>query len=186
MRLFFAIMLPEALQQHLSALKGKLAWLPIHGTWPTQHNLHITLKFLGEVPDDAVTALADAAAKIPFAPFELQPDHLVLFPESGPARVLGLGFTGDVPALCQLAADLEEACAVQGIPREERPFKDHATLARFRDGLHQKHRPRILETAGRLDHLPAFQVDQFQLIQSQLGPAGSTYAITARFTARNA
>jgi 2'-5' RNA ligase len=186
MRLFFAIMLPEALQQDLSALKGKLSWLPVHGTWPSQHNLHITMKFLGEVPDDAVAALAEAAAQIPFAPFELKPDHLVFFPESGPARVLGLGFTGDVPALCQLAADLEEVCAAHDIPRENRPFKDHATLARFRDGLHQKHRPRILESAGGFDRLPAFRVDQFQLVQSQLGPAGSTYAVVARFPARSA
>lgn len=186
MRLFFAIMLPQALQQQLSALQGKLAWLPVRGTWSSQHNVHITLKFLGEVPDAQVTPLADAASAIPFAPLQLQPDHLVFFPESGSARVLGLGFSGDVPGLCQLAAQIDDACALHGIPREARAFKDHATLARFRDGLHQKHRPRILETCGRLERLPPFRADQFQLIQSQLGPAGSTYATIARFPAHSA
>lgn len=177
MRLFFAIMLPPDVQAGLHRLRERLDWLPIRPTWTAQQNLHITLKFLGEVPDPQVADLArDVAQSIHLArPLHLRPDHLVFFPSRGPARVLGIGFSGDTDPLYRFQSDLEAFCRTRGFPTENRPYTPHATLARIRDGLREQHRPRIEQSWQSLSHLPEFEASAYQLMQSILGSRGSTH-----------
>jgi 2'-5' RNA ligase len=183
MRLFVAIVLPADLQRRLAKLKDRLAWLPVRGVWPAAENLHLTLKFLGNVADDAVKPLCDAIASCqrPALPLLLRPDRLVLFPPGGPARVLGVGFSGDTEKGCQLQQQLEIVCQEAGFPLEARAFTPHATLARFRDGVQMRHLPRITGEFESLMPLPEFACTQFQLMQSELTHRGSQYTPAASF-----
>ena len=183
MRLFFAIMLPPDVQASIYRLRQQLAWLPIRPSYTAQENLHITLKFLGEVGDAEVAALASQVTDAAHlsGPLRLRPDHVVMFPPEGSARVLGVGFCGDVEAVCRLQAELEKVCQGRGLPAENRAYTPHATVARFRDGLHGRHRTRVEESWRELAALPEFVVYSFQLMQSVLGPEGSRYIVVARY-----
>lgn len=183
MRLFFAAMLPPEVQSDLGRLRRQLDWLPVHGNWSPPESLHITLKFLGEMPDSAVMPLIQSVHRPAAAarPLTLRADHLVFFPPSAPARVLGIGFTGDVEPIILLQRHLELTAAEQGVSPENRAYVPHATLARFRDGLHARHRPRIEQSCGELSRLPEFSITEFQLMQSILDSRGSRYIRVASF-----
>ena len=185
-RLFFAIMLPRDIQTAIYRLRQELAWLPVRPSYTAEHNLHITLKFLGEVPDVQVVSLAHEvsdAVRLD-GPIQLRCAHLVFFPADGPARVLGVGFSGDTQRLCQLQDDLERLCRRLGLPGENRPYTPHATLARFRDGLHARHRPRIQQSWQSLAVPPPFHISDFQLMQSILSSSGPQYATAATIHAK--
>lgn len=181
MRLFFAAMLPSEVQEKLGGLRAGLGALPTRAAWTAPENLHITLKFLGEVPDAQVNevALAGKEALPPVGAMQLRADHLLFFPPGGNARVLGAGFSGDTQKLTEIAAAIEAACQRLGFPRENRAFTPHATLARFRDGLHAVHRPKIEEAFARLPRIAPFELQAVQLVQSKLSPRGSEYAVVA-------
>lgn len=182
MRLFFAIMLPSDVQAAIYRMRAELAWLPIRPSYSPQQNLHITLKFIGEVSDPDAAGLAQAAAGVRLAaPLQLRADHIVLFPPRGSARVLGVGFAGDVDPLCRLQSDLETLCRQRGLAAENRAYTPHATLARFRDGLHAKHHPRILEAWQGLPAPPPFTASAYQLMHSVLSAGGSQYTPVATF-----
>lgn len=181
MRLFFAAMLPPELQGPLSRLRENFAWLPIVASWNPAENIHITLKFLGEVPDAQVAPLSSHLRLDPSGPLRLQASHPVLFPPHGAVRVLGIGFDGDTQRLIDLQELIERYCQPMGFTREPRQYIPHATLARFRDGLHSKHRSRVEESIGNLAATSPFELTEIQLMQSELSPRGSRYTVVARY-----
>jgi RNA 2',3'-cyclic 3'-phosphodiesterase len=183
MRLFFAVMLPHEIQQRLAALREKLEWIPTEASWVAAGNIHLTLKFLGEVADASVMPLVEAAKSsiMPLGPVTLQPHQLVLFPPEKPARVLAVGFTGDVTRLAALQSQVEDLCAEYGFGREGQPFVPHATLARFRNGLQRRHAPRIEECCSSISTIAPAAVTRFQLMQSVLDSHGPTYTPVATF-----
>ena len=177
MRLFFAIMLPSAIQAQLGRFRQRCDWLPIRGQWTAQENLHITVRFLGEATD---TLAADVCSAIrteppPVGPMQVRPDRLIYFPPTVPARVLGVGFAGDVQPMIVLQNHIETICQILGLAPENRPYVPHATLARFRDGLQLRHKPQLERDAGLLAGTPAFGVNEFQLMQSFLDSSGPRY-----------
>src|SRR6476659_5383428 len=95
---------------------------------PTQ-NLHITLKFIGEVPDDIVPLLVTSLRTlvIPTMPFNL--DRFLVLPGQGPARVLAANVTRDLNPITNLFHQVESACQPLGVAREGREYKPHVTLA---------------------------------------------------------
>ena len=185
MRMFFAVMLPPELQKQLGELKNRLAWLPVRGNWTAVENLHLTLKFLGEVPEGAVMDLVQAIREqAPLAQaLTLQPDRLLYFPSAGAARVVGVGVSGETQNLQELQGHIEMACEQLGFTREMRPYIPHATLARFRDGLQERHKGRIANDVSGIFPLPAFAMTQYQLMQSILDNRSPRYEVVARFPA---
>lgn len=183
MRLFFAAMLPHVLQRKLGKLREKLDWLPVSGKWTAADKLHLTLKFLGDVEDAEIPAInASVGEHLPKAgPVHLWPTGFVYFPEGGAARVLAVGFAGQVQKLLEVQRAIEAACEVHGFAPEGRGFVPHATLARFNDGLRPQHRPRVEALVTHWDQFGAVDIEQVQLVQSVLSDRGSEYAILARW-----
>ena len=185
MRLFTAIELPEPAREHLLRLRAELlktADLADAVSWVKPENLHVTLKFLGEVPDAVVPKLTDSLAGVPVEPMRLTADHVVLFPKRGPVRVIAAGFAGDVDRLSKLFADVEDACAVAGFEREGRAYTPHATLGRARPGRGGPGLRRLRdETFERFFPGPTFTADRFVMMQSQLNPKGAIYTPAAHF-----
>src|SRR4051794_18825177 len=127
MRLFLAIELPEDVRQHL-ATWGESQVPLVHQYLEERHidarlsvtppqNLHVTLKFLGEVDESAVQRLRDALGSVPVElASPVRAAHVELLPERGPVRVVAAGLDGDVGRLARLYRAVEDACAREGFP----------------------------------------------------------------------
>ena len=184
MRLFFAVLLPPEIQAKLGEIHSRLSWLPIRAAWTAANNFHLTLKFLGDVPDDGVMVLVNAVRTLVHVDkmMALQLDHLLYFPDDGATRVLSIGASGDVQPLVAMQSNIETICTDLGFPRESRAYMPHATLARFRDELHDRHKSRIQQELSGILPMPPVMISQFQLMQSVLGNQGPRYAMVSRFS----
>ena len=172
MRLFLAIELPAEVRQALATISRP----PVAGLrWTAVEQLHLTLKFLGEVPDGDVPRLIETFATTPKPPpIPLVIDGLSLFPPRGRVRIVAAHVADASGSLHRLAADFDSACERVGFPRERRPFTAHITLARARVPVP---RERLTFDLPRL----AFEGKEFVLMQSQLSDKGSRYSVAARF-----
>lgn len=185
MRLFTAIELPDPVRAHLVTVRDRLVeslGSPGAVSWVKPENVHITLKFLGEVPDAAVGKLVDALAGVAVRPMRLVADHMVFFPKRGPVRVIAAGLVGDVEELRRLNAGIEEACAGLGFPREGRAYTPHATIGRVRPTPRKGDLIAVRDVP--LDGAfpgPNFSAGGFVLMRSELNPKGAIYTPAARF-----
>lgn len=148
--------------------------------WARPENLHVTLKFLGEVPETKLDAVRTALAQIRSEQaVRLEFRGLGFFPNEKHPRVFWAGIEA-FPNLRRLAEDIEGAMEKLGISREQRPFSPHLTLARFeRPGMPEKLRSAIAENARR--DFGTLQTSKFYLIQSKLKPSGAEYTTVAIF-----
>lgn len=181
MRLFVALEIPAAVRENLAALLKKLRELSWQPHWVRPENLHVTLKFIGEVAPEKLGAIRSALDSVRSnSPVMLEFRGLGFFPNEKRPRVFWAGMDGS-PNLKILAADLDSATKKLGIPRAERPFSPHLTLARFQPaGLPEKLRSVIQEN---LTHeFGALQTSQFHLIESKLKPSGAEYTTLESFT----
>jgi RNA 2',3'-cyclic 3'-phosphodiesterase len=180
-RAFIAIALPvhivryvEALQNHLKASGLKLSWV-------RPQNIHLTLKFLGEIEpslvEDAVTAMQSAVREN--APFELTVQGVGVFPTVRRPRVLWVGVGGQTDGLVDLHRCLDDALAAAGFARETRPFKAHLTLARIKGGVAPQQLIRAMEDSGR-EPPRSMPVEEIALFQSRLQSTGAVYTLLAR------
>jgi RNA 2',3'-cyclic 3'-phosphodiesterase len=187
MRLFTAIELPEDVRAHLAGVLRALGELPALRdaiSWTEPHTVHITLKFLGEVDERHLPALQRGLALIAVEPMSLVIDRFLIFPGTGPARVIAANVSGDSALAGGLFKRIEPTVQPLGIAREAREYKPHVTFGRFR-------RPSLKATAmsliRRIDPsllpTPRFTATAFSLIESKLGPGGPTYTTVARFGA---
>jgi 2'-5' RNA ligase len=179
-RLFVALEIPSAVRQNLAALLASMRSNTKEPRWVRAENLHVTLKFLGEVAEEKVDTIRRALCEIRSdKPVTLEFRGLGFFPNENHPRVFWVG-TESTPNLKTLAGDIEGAMEKLGFPREKREFSPHLTLARFE-------RPRLPEKLRELiaDHqrheLGSLHTNEFHLIQSKLKPGGAEYTTTATF-----
>jgi 2'-5' RNA ligase len=184
-RLFVALEIPPAVRDNLAAQINELRDLPASLAdkslrWVRPENLHVTLKFIGEVEAAKLDGIRSALKAIGLdAPVGLDFRGLGFFPDEKYPRVLwvGLHASRDLPVL---ASDIDRALEGQGIARDQRAFTPHLTLARFEPrGLHEKLRIAIQKNSER--EFGAFEAREFHLIQSRLKPSGAEYTSLAAF-----
>ena len=180
MRLFAALEIPSTVRENLAALLESLRAVSPQTRWVRPQNLHVTLKFMGEVPETKLAATCSALAGVRSdQPVTLDFRGLGFFPNEKRPRVFWAGIDAS-PNLKTLAADLERAMEKLGIPREQRPFSPHLTLARFEPpGLPEKLRSAIQENAAR--EFGSFRTNQYHLIESKLKPSGAEYTALESF-----
>jgi 2'-5' RNA ligase len=175
-RAFLAIELPDALRPGLAQVQEELKRSHADVRWVPVGNIHLTLKFFGNVPDDEIDALAQAAreAAAQAAPLQLQATSAGAFPSPNAPRVVWLGLGGDMVPLTQLFYRLEKAFAALGYPPEGRAFNPHLTLGRVKSPANREKLARLLEKTPPVDW-PPFEVKELILFQSVLSPQGSKY-----------
>jgi 2'-5' RNA ligase len=175
-RAFLAIELPDALRPGLAQVQEELKRSRAEVRWVPVGNIHLTLKFFGNVPDEEIEALAQAAreAAVEATPFQLQVTTAGAFPSPGAPRVVWLGLGGDILPLTQLFYRLEKAFAALGYLPEGRAFNPHLTLGRVKSPVNRDKLARLLEKLPPLDW-PPFTVKELILFQSVLSPQGSKY-----------
>jgi 2'-5' RNA ligase len=175
-RAFLAIELPDALRPGLAQVQGELKRSHADVRWVQVGNIHLTLKFFGNVPEDEIDALALAArqAAAESAPLQLQATGVGAFPSPLSPRVVWLGLGGDVLPLTQLFYRLEKAFTTLGYLPEGRAFNPHLTLGRVKSPANRERLARLLEKLPPVDW-PPFEVKELTLFQSVLSPQGSKY-----------
>lgn len=146
-----------------------------------EHQLHFTLKFLGEIDEDRVepASRATAAAVRGIAPFRLALEGLGAFPARGPSRVLWAGCGAGDEQLSRLAAAVEAAFGAEGFARDERPFSPHLTLARVRNPEAGRRLARVLPDVPA-EPFGTTAVTALVLFRSELTPRGADHEVLAR------
>jgi len=173
LRLFTGIDVPHEMRRNLELLlqhlkpTADIQWSPLD-------NLHITTKFIGDWPEERLFEVKEVLEAVtrPGA-IKISIRSLGWFPNPHNPRVFFVGIHAP-PELAKLASETESVCEVVGLPREDREFKPHLTLARIK-------RPTdLLKLKQAIAALPsvefgAFKAEAFHLYQSQLRPTGSVY-----------
>jgi 2'-5' RNA ligase len=180
LRLFVAISLSTELRNTFSALLQELRPLAPTAKFVPAENLHLTLKFLGEVPPSNLAALLATLSAIHSGePVTLEFHALEFSPNERHAKVLWAAAESS-SALTSLAADIDHTLHQLGFLAENRPFKPHLTLARFyKPGLPPKFRAAVAENTAR--SFGSLTTTEFHLIESNLKPTGAEYTILQSF-----
>lgn len=179
MRLFTALDISAEARAALVALLARLS-PAARFRWSRPENLHITTKFIGDWPSENYESLREALAAMPrTGPIDVSIGGLAWFPNPHNPRVLFAGITAG-PALTELHARTDAACAALGIAAENKKFSPHLTLARVKttEGLPEVRR-RIAELPGT--DFGQFTARAFHLYKSVTGPGGSEYTKLEEF-----
>ena len=180
LRAFLASELPPALQEKIHAATGGLrkALRDDLIRWVPAHNVHLTLKFLGDISPSSIELikqmlLTEAAA---FPAFEVQVEGLGCYPTPRRPRVLWVGLKAPAE-LTSLQRAIEAASARLGYESEERDFSPHLTIGRVRQNASsadlQKIRTALEE--NQFGSLGRARIDAVHLFKSELRPEGSIY-----------
>jgi len=201
MRIFIGIDLDPAVRARIVRfLEGVQGFAP-EARWVRPESLHITLKFIGEQKEEQVAAIAERLRLVRSGPIEIQIAGYGFFPTARAPRVFWIGIQSG-SELARLAGDIDETVSELGVPREEREFSPHLTLARAgvhgrrssgdpkrREGERTKSVFAVLQkrfgaiagdAPGQLN-FGSMTADNFVLYQSHLSPAGSRYTKLERF-----
>ena len=175
-RTFVALLISEDLKRNILRVQEEVKKLAPDVKWVAPENLHVTLKFLGSVPEDVLprvfAAVEEAVGGRPA--FELSVVGLGAFPNPAKARVVWVGIQEGRDELIELARNVDWKLARLGFAREEKEFKAHITIGRARMGKFVKGLAGAIESAGARD-LGRQQVVSVTVMQSDLQPTGPTY-----------
>lgn len=180
-RLFAAIkVLPD---EHLRAVYAEIRQLLMNEkiTWVNEHNLHLTLKFFGDTPEEDIplisNILSETAAN--YQPFELQLANTGVFGSSYDPRVVWFGITPHL-SIGALADEILNKLDKNGYPRDRQNFRPHLTIGRIK---YLENKAGFQQVIGRFKDTPLqkVKVDHFELIESKLQPRGPIYSTLRHF-----
>ncbi len=179
-RAFIAIVLPDEVKNELSEILYKLKpGREKTVKWVHPNGIHLTLKFLGNTPEEKIVDITQAIAKASSSthPFNLELKGLGAFPNLKSPRVAWVGIKGDIPSVTNLQRQVDQSLIPLGFTRENRQFSPHLTLGRVRDKASKSEcyeLGRTIETL-KIPRSPSFLVDRISIIQSTLTRSGAIY-----------
>lgn len=182
MRLFVAADLPREVRGKLQAIQDELRPIPLSVRWVRPEGIHLTLKFLGEVPEGrrlAIEAALRSRAGGDSRPFALEAAGVGTFPDTGPPRVIRVGVRGSLEEAAKAQRAIDRALEDIGYPPETRAFRPHLTLGRVKGPGRGDWRAFLAGFAEK----PAgkFEVREIVLFESRLDPGGASYLPLAVF-----
>ncbi len=180
LRLFFAVVFPRETQVLLSSSLKMLqrCMLSDYIRWVSVEKMHITLQFLGSVPQEQLMLVTEnARAVIKNIPaFQLELGHLEWFPSVRHPKILSLSVQPQA-ALVTLSDTIRNALIALNVPVESRPFRGHMTMGRLlRHGLHYN----VLDTI-QIPVIPPVWINKIHLVESRSGRGGQNYFPLAEF-----
>lgn len=191
MRLFVALDIDAAIRERLARFRSQMKPLAPAARWVAENTFHITLKFIGEQSREQMEAIRTALSAIEVQPTTVSFRDTGFFPTPRAARVFWVGIEAD-PNLALLAASVDATLARLGIPKEDRAFTPHLTLARAggsgsprriagdrQNSVFAPLQRRLAE--GGTPDFGTMTATEFALYESKLSPAGATYLKLARF-----
>ncbi len=181
LRAFVAVEIPWELQAAFDAVQSELRQLGIRARWVRTGNIHLTLKFLGDVTAGQVSDVAEAvrAAVCGHAPIPLSARGIGVFPGVRRPRVIWIGLSGQTERLAELQLGLEERLSTLGFLKDERPFRGHVTIGRFFEAIDYSLMARVVPSYAERT-FGGFEVQEVVLFQSDLQPQGPVYTALAK------
>ena len=179
-RSFIAVELPDMIREEIAKVQSVLKRAGGDVRWVRPESVHLTLKFLGDVEEDAVEPLIEAAARAvaPHPVLDLSLKGIGVFPDRRKLRVVWLGLDGDIESLKLLQKDVEKAAAEFGFDPEKRPFRPHLTLGRVKSG---RNRVDLLDQIDTIQpRIIEFTVRDLVYFKSVLKPSGAEYTVLGR------
>lgn len=180
LRLFIAVELDPEIRERLAAIHECLPASTVR--WVRPENLHLTLKFLGEVPQERILQIREALERVAHqhSPLEFVLEGVGAFPDFKRPAVLWVGVSSGQEALRRLARHLERELEGLGARPDKRGFLGHVTLGRVtRPGQAPLPEQAIRSLAS--GPLGTGRVAEFCLSSSQLQPTGPVYSVLHRF-----
>jgi 2'-5' RNA ligase len=180
-RTFIAIELDESIKDGLTKLQKRLKGEAPQGSvrWVKSEGIHLTLKFLGDVPADQIGEITRALQKScqGFAPFSISCGGLGCFPNLKRPRVVWVGIQEETGTLTQLQKAIEGNVAPLGYPTEKRKFSPHLTIGRVQRRVSSGDQRQLGELVGasQIETLGQMEVRSVNLIRSDLRPSGAVY-----------
>jgi 2'-5' RNA ligase len=191
MRLFVAVDIDAAIRERLARFRSQMKPLAPAARWVGENTFHITLKFIGEQSREQMEAIRTALSAIEAQPTTVSFRDTGFFPTPRAARVFWVGIEADAN-LALLAASVDATLARLGIPKEDRAFTPHLTLARAGGSGNPRRiagdRPNSVFASlqrklaeATAPEFGTMTATEFSLYESKLSPAGATYTKLARF-----
>jgi 2'-5' RNA ligase len=176
LRAFIAIELPETVIAALRKVQARLQTYRFKMRWVKTENIHLTLKFLGDIRAGDVRQVQQAVTEgvAGCGPFNLQAKGIGVFPGVKRARVLWAGLSGDTRRLVELQQAIDSRLAEIGIEREKKKYSGHLTLGRSKGRIDPRQLVDAMQQNGGFQSEP-FTVDRAVLFQSRLKPDGAVY-----------
>ena len=143
-------------------------------------NIHVTIRFLGDITPGMVEKVYDAMKNVKFTPFTIQIRGLGVFPSLNFPRVVWAGMTDGVEQLRSIFNQLEPQIRALGFQPDAYGFSPHLTIARVRTGINKKHLADFVTKKGDFE-FGTIQANCLRLKRSQLSPKGPTYSTTKEY-----
>ncbi|MCH7813247.1 MAG: RNA 2',3'-cyclic phosphodiesterase [Planctomycetes bacterium] len=175
MRLFVAIELDRRLKDSLSGVQSRLREFDGDVRWTGPEQMHLTVKFLGEVPNDQVEVVCGAAATVArgVEPFEIALGPCGCFPPRGRVRIVQVGTVDEAGCVARCHELCEQAYEELGFPREQRAFTPHLTVGRVGE---DRSNGRLRERAEQIRPQPVKQrAEALCVVQTLLSKGGAQY-----------
>lgn len=171
-RSFIALDLPQSVERALGDVSRLLSGTLAAVRWVKPANIHLTLKFLGDVEEDRLPDVRQAIDRVgaAFGPIQLGLDAVGTFPSRGRARIIWVGLSGDLDRLNRMQVEIDSAVSECGFEPESRPFRPHLTLGRSRSTTV------LLPDVDGVVSPIVFEASRLRLIRSDLGRGGARYS----------
>ena len=179
-RIFLTLDINDGVRGRVRAVQDDLKSAPGKIRWVVPQNMHVTLCFLGDMADDLLAEVCKAARRVASGhqPFDFDVRGVLCIPPAGRLRMLWIGVDDGKGEMTRLQGDLADALGALGLPKEERRFHPHLTLARVK----------FMKDAGGIRNAAAekaetnfgtVRADQVTVYSSRLGPEGPAYTALA-------
>jgi 2'-5' RNA ligase len=180
MRTFIAIEIPSEVKSALAALQDDLRRAGADVSWTRPENIHLTLRFLGEVDERRIVEVEKVcvASAAEFQPFTLRLNDTGVFPNARQPRVLWAGLAGEIEKAVEMRKRLDDGLALIGFEREEKYFRPHLTIGRVKSN--RKTGELLALADARQVPALSFVVTEIVLMKSELHPAGARYTPIAK------
>ena len=175
-RTFIAIELPEKILTPIRQVQGHLRDYGFKIRWVPPTNIHLTLKFLGDIDASEIEKIGHAILKSveAYEPLSLGTKEIGVFPDLKNPRVVWVGVCGMVDPLIKLQQSLQENLDLIGFPKEKRRFKAHLTLGRIKTKVPRERLQGAIQKYQSFQ-TEAFVADRITLFKSDLKPSGAIY-----------
>ncbi len=176
-RSFIAIALNENLHKELESLQVKLKAADADVKWVKPENIHLTLKFLGNIIDEQIEKVKNTVKKITsdFKTYQIHLAEIGAFPKISYPRVIWAGMDEGVDKTGDIYQSIEEELSKKRFEKEKRPFSPHLTLGRVRSAKNRQRLIKTIEKEKNFSSSSKLLVEEIVLFKSTLTPKGSIY-----------
>ena len=176
MRLFIAFDVPDEVKEYMAKVQNIIGNNLAEVRWVKKEQMHLTLKFLGEVQPNRTEKIKDELRKIKFNPFTVHLDSMGVFPSEDYVRVVWVGLEPEDRAI-ELQRSIDEK--LQQLFKKEKDFKAHITLGRIK---YVENKEDFLNKLKKVNvEKRRFNVDNFKLMKSTLTRQGPVYEVVEEF-----